>query len=154
MANEISTAGILVKYAVEATAGTRPTTGYTTIPNVKVTPAIAGEPETIEVTDLSDTTWRRYIAGLKDPGGAVAFTVNLTSAFITAWETLKTAADTAKASSKATWFEIVIPGMKSFFFSGDPVELGLDSQEVGAVTETEAYVVVTGVAGFETASST
>ena len=28
MAGEISTAGIKIKYAVEATAGTRPTSGY------------------------------------------------------------------------------------------------------------------------------
>lgn len=153
MAYEVSTAGILVKYAVEATAGTRPTSGYTTIPNITVTPAISGEPETIEVTDLSDTTWRRYIAGLKDPGGAVSFTVHLTTAFITAWETLVSAAATAKAASKATWFEIYIPGVKSFYFAGDPVALGLDEQDVGSAVETSAYVVVNDVEGFDTASS-
>ena len=35
MANEISTAGISIGYAVEATAGSRPTSTYTSIPNIK-----------------------------------------------------------------------------------------------------------------------
>ena len=59
MANEISTAGILLKYAVETTAGTRPTTGFTQIPNVKSIPEFNAEPSNLEVTDLSDTVWKR-----------------------------------------------------------------------------------------------
>ena len=31
----MSTAGVTVNYAVEATAGTRPTTGYIKIPSIK-----------------------------------------------------------------------------------------------------------------------
>ena len=85
MANEISTAGITVKYAVETTSGTRPTTGYTSIPNIKNIPEFNPQPSALDVTDLSDTTWKRYIAGLKDPGGALGFTANFTSAF-NSWE--------------------------------------------------------------------
>ena len=153
MANEVSTAGVKVKYAVEGTAGTRPTSGYTTIPNVKVSPELGGEPETLEVTDLSDTTWRRYILGLKDPGGAVSLTVNMTGAFVTAWTTMRTATATGKASNKATWYEIYVPGVNSFYFKGEGVELGIDSQEVGAVAEQTAYIVVNGVEGWDTSSS-
>ena len=105
MANELSTAGILVKYKVEATAGTRPTSAYTTIPNIVSTGEINSSPESLEVTDLSDTVWRRYIPGLKDPGGAITFTANLTSSFKTAWETLVTAANTGLAANKSCWFE-------------------------------------------------
>ena len=151
--NEVTTAGILVKWQVEATIGTRPTSGYTTLPNVKVTPDISGEPETVETTDLSDTIWRRYTQGLKDPGGAVPFTVNFTANFLTAWTALRTAYATAKAAGKATWFEIAIPGIDSFYFSGEPVELGLNGQEVGNVVENSAYVVVNGVEGFAAAST-
>ena len=152
MANEISTAGIKVKYAAEGSSG-RPTSGFTTIPNVKVTPEISGEPETLEVTDLSDPTWRRYIPSLKDSGGAIAFTANLTAAFITAWETLVTAYATAKASNKKMYFEIVVPGVESFYFYGEPVSLGIDSYDVGSVAEQTAYVVVNGVDGWDTSSS-
>lgn len=153
MANEVSTAGVKVKYAVEGTAGTRPTSGYITIPNVKVSPELGGEPETLEVTDLSDTTWRRYIPGLKDPGGAVSLTANLTTAFVTAWSTMRTATATGKASGKATWYEIYVPGVNSFYFKGEGVELGVDSMEVGAVSEQTAYIVVNGVHGWDSSSS-
>ena len=59
MANEFSTAGIQLGYAVEATAGTRPTTGYTNIPGIKSMPEFNPEPSSLEVTDLSDTVWKR-----------------------------------------------------------------------------------------------
>lgn len=59
MALEISTAGVTLKYAVETTAGTRPTASYVTIPNIKATPDFNPEPSTLEVTDLSDLVWKR-----------------------------------------------------------------------------------------------
>lgn len=58
MAIELSTAGILVKWAVETTAGTMPTTGYSVLKGVKSLGEMNPEPETLEVTDLSDTEWK------------------------------------------------------------------------------------------------
>lgn len=153
MALEISTAGILVKYAVEATAGTRPTTGYTTIPNIKSTPDFNPEPSTLEVTDLSDLVWKRYIAGLKDPGGALSFNANLTSAFKTAWETLVSAYETAHGSSKLTWFEIMVPAIGSFYFAGIPSELGVNAYEVDAVAEISVYVTPNKIEGWGASST-
>ena len=135
MALEISTAGVLLKYCAETTAGTRPTTGFTTVPNIKETPDFNPEPSTLEVTDLSDLVWKRYIAGLKDPGGALSFTANLTSAFKTAWEALCAAYTTALADSKAVWFEIMVPTVGSFYFAGIPAELGINGMSVDAVAE-------------------
>ena len=153
MANEFSTAGITLKYAVEATAGTRPTSGYTAIPGIKSMPEFNPEPSSLEVTDLSDTIWKRYIGGLKDPGGALGFTANFTSDFKTAWDTMYTAAQTALASNKATWFEIAIPNMDSFYFAGRPSELGFGGAEVDAVAEITAYITPNQVAGFASASA-
>lgn len=153
MSLELSTAGVLLKYACETTAGTRPTTGYTQIPNIKSIPDFNPEPESLEVTDLSDTEWRRYIPGLKDPGGALAFTANLTTGFKTAWETLVTAATTAAASSKATWFEIMVPSFGSFFFAGIPSSLGMTAMDVNAVLEIEAYVTPNQIEGWGTSST-
>ena len=59
MANELSTAGVTVQYCVETTAGTKPTSGYTAIPNIKAIPDLNPEPSSLEVTDLSDTEWKR-----------------------------------------------------------------------------------------------
>lgn len=153
MALEISTAGVTLKYAVEATAGTRPTTGYTAVPNIKATPDFNPEPSTLEVTDLSDLVWKRYIAGLKDPGGALSFTANLTSAFKTAWETLVSAYETAIADSKLTWFEIAVPTVGSFYFAGIPSELGINAMEVDAVAEVDVYVTPNKIEGWGTSST-
>jgi len=153
MAMELSTAGVLLKYAVETTAGTRPTTGYTQVPSIKAIPDFNPEPESLEVTDLSDTEWRRYIAGLKDPGGALSFTANLTTAFKTAWETLVTAAETAATTSKATWFEIMVPNFGSFYFAGIPSPLGMSAMDVNAVLEIEAYVTPNQIEGWDTSST-
>ena len=153
MALEISTAGISLKYAVETTAGTRPTTGYTAIPNIKETPDFNPEPSTLEVTDLSDLVWKRYIAGLKDPGGAISFTANLTSTFKTAWETLITAYTTGASSSKATWFEINVPTIGSFYFAGIPGDLGINGMSVDEVAEITVYVTPNQIHGWGTASS-
>lgn len=149
MANEFSTAGILLKYAAEATPGTRPTAGYTTLPNIKGTPDMNNSPETLEVTDLSDTVWRRYIAGLKDPGDNLEFTANLTAALKTAWAAVVTA-----AASATVWFEIAIPGgFDSFYFAGIPTELGINAMEVGAVAEISLFIVPNQVHGWDTAST-
>lgn len=153
MALEISTAGILLKYAAEATAGTRPTTGYTTVPNIKSTADFNPEPNTLEVTDLSDLVWKRYIEGLRDPGGAMSFTANLTSAFKTAWETLVTAYSTAFASSKLVWFEIMVPTIGSFYFAGKPAELGINGYETDAVAEINVYITPNKIEGWGTSST-
>lgn len=153
MALEISTAGILLKYAAETTAGTRPTTGYTTVPNIKSTADFNPEPNTLEVTDLSDLVWKRYIEGLRDPGGAMSFTANLTSAFKTAWETLVTAYSTAFASSKLVWFEIMVPTIGSFYFAGKPAELGINGYETDAVAEINVYITPNKIEGWGTSST-
>ena len=153
MALELSTAGVSLKYAVETTAGTRPTASYTAVPNIKETPDFNPEPSTLEVTDLSDTVWKRYIAGLKDPGGALSFTANLTSGFKTAWETMVTAYTTAAASSKATWFEINVPTVGSFYFAGIPSELGINGMSVDEVAEVSVYITPNKIHGWDTAST-
>ena len=153
MANELSSAGVLLKYCVETTAGTRPTASYTTIPGIKSIPDFNPEPESLEVTDLSDTTWKRYIAGLKDPGGALAFTANLTSAFKTAWEALVTAYTTGAGTNKATWFEVYVPGFSSFYFAGIPSTLGMKAMEVNSVLEDDVYITPNQIHGWDTSSS-
>ena len=140
----LSTAGVTVGYAVETTKGTRPTTGYTEIPDIKGVPEMNPEPEALESTTLSETEYKTYIEGLKDLGGSLSFTANFTSALQTDWATLVSAAKTAKESDKATWFEIKHPDLeKSVFFSGQPSAMGLPGMSVNSVLETSLYVVPT-----------
>ena len=63
MANEVSTAGLTLKYAVETTKGTRPTTGYVQVARIKSVPDLNPTPGQIDVTDLSDLEWKRSIPG-------------------------------------------------------------------------------------------
>lgn len=153
MALELSSAGITLKYKVEATSGSRPTSGYTTIPNIKSVPDFNAEPSQLEVTDLSDTVWKRYIPGLKDVGGAVAFTANMTASFKTAWNSLVTSATAGKASNLSTWFEVAIPNFDSFYFSGMPSELGLKGMEVDSVVEADGYITPNTIYGWGAKSS-
>lgn len=55
---ELSTIGIRLKYAPEATAGTKPTTGFTEIANITSIGEISATPDQLDVTNLVDT-WRR-----------------------------------------------------------------------------------------------
>lgn len=140
MAIELSSAGVSVQYAVETTAGTRPTSGYKKITGIKSTPDLNPEASSLDVTDLSDTEWKRYIGGLKDPGGALAFGANNTEDFQTDWSGLVEEYNTAKATGLGMWFAIVIPGLtKSFYMSVEPQPLGLSAIEVDSVLEIEAY---------------
>lgn len=148
MANELSTAGIQIGYAVESTAGTRPST-FTSIPNVKTIGDMNPEPSTYEVTDLSDTSYKRYIGALKDIGGAVSLTVNITSAFMGVWESVVSAANTGLASNKACWFQVSVPNVtKKFYFAGQPTSLGLPQIETDAVFEGDVYITPNQVAGW------
>lgn len=153
MALEFSSAGITLKYCVETTKGTRPTSGYTVIPNIKSIPDFNAEPSLLDVTDLSDTVWKRAIPGLKDVGGALAFTANMTASLKTAWGSLVSSATTAKASDKSTWFEVAIPNFDSFFFTGMPSELGMKGMDVDSVVEADCYVTPNSILGWQTKSS-
>ena len=143
MSIRMSTAGISISYAVEATAGTKPTaaSAYTKIPEVKEIPEINAEPSTLETTTLDETEYKTYIPGLKDLGGALGLTVNMTQDFKTAWDALVTASETGKAANKATWFVIQIPNItEAVYFKAEPSPLGFGGAAVDEVAETTVYI--------------
>ena len=141
---QLSTAGVTLHYAVEQSSGEMPTTGFVQIHEVKSIPELNPEPDNLETTTLEETEWRTYIPGLKDPGGALAFTANLTEVVMTEWETLVTAYDTNAKDNKHIWFAVVIPGLtKALMFTGKPSPLGMPGMEVSAVLETSLYITPT-----------
>lgn len=144
MAINLSTAGVQLHYCVETTAGERPTSGYTRIYGAKSTPSLNPSPETLETTTLDETEYKTYIDGLKDLGGALEFTFNLTEELIETWDTLMGAYEAGKADGKATWFTIVIPGLtESFYFTGNPSNMGLPETSVSSVLEITNYITPT-----------
>lgn len=155
MAIELSSAGVSVQYAVETEAGVRPTSGYKKITGIKSTPDLNPEASSLDVTDLSDTEWKRYIGGLKDPGGALAFGANNTEDFQSDWSGLVEEYNTAKTGDLGMWFAIVVPGLtKAFYMSVEPQPLGLSGIEVDSVLEIEAYASPKKIAGWETKHTT
>lgn len=150
----MSTAGVTVNYAVEATAGKRPTTGYIQIPNIKSVPEMNPSPETLETTDLSQTGFKTYVEGLKDLGGALAFLANFTTDLETAWNALVDEYKESKVAGKQVWFEIKHPGLeKSVFFTGQPSAMGLPAMAVNAVLETNLYITPTNAPAWEAKST-
>lgn len=155
MANAVSTAGMLVKYCVESTKGTRPTSGYTTIPGCKAIPAIFNDPNMLQSTPLSATKNHTYIEGLNDSGGSIAITVNDYSEFRTAWESCITAYE-GLTGGKQMWFEIAYQAdssLDSFYFPGQPLALGFGGADVDSVLENNANIAPTGDYEFAAAST-
>ena len=150
----ISTAGVTVGYAVEKTKGTRPTIGFTTIPDIKEVPEMNPEPETLETTTLAETEYKTYTEGLKDLGGALSFLANYTAELETAWSALVEASKTGSDTGLATWFEIKHPKLdKSVFFTGQPSAMGLPAMSVNSVMETNLYITPTNAPAWQTKST-
>ena len=137
----LSTAGVTLSYAVEESINTRPTGTYTVIPDIKEIPDYNPEPETIEATDLEETEYKFYVAGLKDVGGALGFLANFTDKLQTEWDDVVEAYETALAAGKRVWFQIKHPKLsKALFFPGEPSKMGLPSMSVSSILETTLYI--------------
>ncbi len=155
--NALHTGGLVLKSAVEETAGTRPSTGFTQVARLRSMPDFNQAPNGIDVTELDETEWKQYLNGLRDPGGAQAFKALLNDTFMTNWETLRAAYETGQAASggpKNTWFEICHPKLtKSFYFCGEPAPLGFSAAEVDNALEVDAYITPSKIVGWAAKST-
>ena len=147
MALEFSTIGVKLNYVIETTAGTRPTSGVTNIPDIKSIPGFDLTPNQLAVTNLSDDT-ERFIPGVKTLGGDKTINANHTAALRAAWASLVSAANAAWASGKSTWFEVEIPNEDSFWFAGLPTMQGLADIGVDAVIEAQLHIIPNQIVGF------
>lgn len=147
MARYLSTIGVHLYYGVEETAGTRPTakSAYTELVGIKSIPSLNPQPDNLETTTLNETEYKTYIPGLKDLGGSLEFTFNMSQDLKDTWDALITADAAAKAAQKATWFYIEVPGLtEGLYFTGEPSPMGLPEMGVNAVLEVSNSITVTG----------
>lgn len=149
---DLSTAGIQVAFAIETTAGEKPSV-FRDIPGPKSIPDLNPEPSSYDTTSLNATEWKTYMEGLKDLGGALGITFGMTQKTLDTWNTdVCAAAKTALGDGKRCWFEFYHPKLdKSFFFTGNPTTLGFPSAEVDQVWDATVNVVPTGEIGWSEA---
>ena len=146
----ISTIGVKVSYAVEATKGQRPTTGYKRIPDLKSIPSINPAPNTADATTFDNTEYTSYVQLLKDIGGALEITANFTQELFEVWEELVDAYETAIKEDKETWICFDIPGFdKSAFITIQPARMGIPEASANSLLETTVFITPTGEPIFE-----
>lgn len=141
----LSTIGIKVSYAVETTKGTRPTTGYKVIPDLKSIPAINASPSTADATTFDNQEYTSYVQLLKDLGGALEISANFTQELFDTWEDMVEAYETAIASQKRTWLCFDIDGFdKSAFVPIQPSRMGIPEASANSLLETSVFVTPIG----------
>ena len=126
----LTSIGLKVAIAIEATAGTRPTSNYYTIPGVTDLPDLDFEPDTIETTSFDNTDYKSYLPGLKDTGGNISFGANYTDYGFQMWNDIvdDLSADT---TGKIAWILISIEGTdQKWFIPVKPVECGVPTTTV------------------------
>lgn len=139
----LTSIGIKISYATEAIKGTRPTTGYTVLPDLKSIPDFNPQPNTADATTFDNLEYTSYVKLLKDIGGALEFNANLTQDLYDAWSVMITANNNL-TDGKQMWYCVDIPKFdKSIFFTGDPSEMGIPSAEANSLLETSVYIVPT-----------
>ena len=107
----ISTLGVQFGYAVETTAGTKPTT-FTQLQRCRSVGGINLSQEKIDLSCLEDDT-KKYGKGQQDTGGD--WTVKFLTGAVPQVKAMMTASNGA-ASGLRTWFEVWVPGLSDAFF--------------------------------------
>lgn len=148
---DLTTAGVRLYYGIPLVPGEKPASwaDYLRLAGLKEVPEMNPAPDTIEATTLDEEEFKVYVDGLKDFGGALGFTFNLSQAFIDAWEALLNDYETVE---EALWFVVDVPGLdKVFCFRGIPVPIGLSGMSANSIIEVTAHIVPMGGVGWETA---
>ena len=146
----LSTIGIKVSYAVETTAGTRPTANYKHIPDLKSIPSINPAPNTADTTTFDNLEYTSYVQLLKDIGGALEITANFTQELFEIWDAMVDEYEAAIKDSKELWICFDIPGFdKSAFITVQPARMGIPEASANALLETTVFITPTGEPVFE-----
>lgn len=141
MSERLATMGLWLGYAVETTAGERPTSGYKRVPEVKTMPSFNPAPETIESTTFEEMEYKTYVPALKDLGGALEYGANLTNDLGDFWDEVLDAYETASAARKAMWWVMAHPSLNfALYFMGKPSPFSLNESAVSAMLETTLYI--------------
>lgn len=141
----ITTIGVKISWAMEKTAGTRPTTGYKRLPDFTSTPDFNAEPDMLETTSFDNLVNKTYTPGLIDYGSTLEFGANLTQELYDGWKEFVEAYTTGSATGLAGWMCVDIPGLSfAYYLPCEPLALGLNAMEVNTVATTNVRVALLG----------
>ena len=142
---DLSSAGVMVAYAFETTAGTRPTSGWTHIAGISSIPAMNESPNIINTTTLDETAEEVGVPGLKSLPSATGFTANYTDKLEKQCSDIMTKYKEAKEDGRRMWVAVVIPDIEnSAYFVAEPSELGSPGADVGSVISIDLYLTKKG----------
>lgn len=149
----VSSLGVTFSYALETTAGTKPTS-FTALSRINAIGGITIEPETIDASALEDKV-ERTVAGRATTGSKFTVTVNMTDATVTEWQTLITAY-TGRGTGKRMWFQVSSPDLaKSFFIVAQPPqEIPMPDMSQNELLTFEVPLTIDEFKGFDTKVST
>jgi len=125
----ISTLGIKFGYAVETSAGQKPS-AFKQLERINSIGGINMSTEQIDSSALEDLV-TRYIAGRQDTGGTWTIGVNYTSETAKQWKDAIDDYNTAKQSGLNTWFEVEIPNQSDGFFVIAELPQSIPMPEIG-----------------------
>lgn len=147
----ISTIGAKFGFAIETTAGTKPTE-FTQLTRINTVAGITLETEQIDASSLEDLV-TSYIGGRQDTGGTWAVTVNLTPDTIAEWKKLIEDSETARKNGLLTWFEVWSPYLPDGFFvvAEPPAQIPLPEFGQNALQTVEMSLTINKYKGLEVA---
>lgn len=146
----LTTIGVKVSWAVETTAGTRPTTGYKVIHGIYSTPDLNIAPSTVDVTSFDDTVFTRKAPVLKDIPDNMEYGVKYGKQFKKDWDEMCVAYANAKAAGKEMWFCEDIPDdedsnfKNAYFYTVIPTAFSKPALNANDAIDTKAYATYTG----------
>lgn len=103
--------GVRVYYGDSADGIAAPTV-WTEIPDITSIPALGGDPNMLDSTTLAEEVSKTYVAGLKDPGGALSYGVFMSPEMLTATD----AASTEPTSPARRAFAVYFPSPLNIFY--------------------------------------
>ena len=162
MAGEVSSAGIVIKYCPETTAGPRPTTGYkqkATSATLNIADYVTGisglgaEYDMLDITPLSETVRHRFIRGLMSNDGNLSLNANINPTSRADWTAIVTEFGTL-TGGKSMWWEFTLPGdSQSVFFRGEPCPVNFPDVEAASAVQGTLQIVENQYDGWQTAST-
>lgn len=149
---DLTSLGVKVGYAIETVAGTAPVEAdYVRLPRCSAIGGISIDPEQIDVSALEDYI-TRYNEGRADTGGSWELTFNVNDDVLTTLETFYSDSATGYDSDKATWVEVVIPGLTDGFFVKvkTPTKVAMPDISENSKLEVSAMLTISQYVGLDT----